>query len=347
MKHIRSLAALALALTMALSLTGCGEEEEHSRQIVAMDTVMSLRAYGSNGEAGLDAAASVINALDAMLDPERSGSAVYGINNSNGTPTAVTGQVTEMLSVAETVYERSGGALDPTVYPLVKIWGFIDGQYRVPSESEITSALELVGYDQVHVSSVSNSDSTLVTLPQGVQLSFAALAKGCAAKYAAQAMAAAGVEAAVISLGGNVQTLGVKPDGTDWNVAIQDPEDANTYVGILSVGETAVVTSGGYQRYFTAGDGTTYQHILDPATGYPADTDLLSVTIVCSDGTMADALSTALYVLGERGAKSYYDTYGDGFEMVLVTDDGRTIVSGGLSDLFTANGSRTVEYYRR
>ena len=129
--------------------------------------------------------------------------------------------------------------------------------------------------------------------------------------------------------------------------AVQDPENTNSYVGILSVGETAVVTSGGYQRYFVASNGTTYQHIIDPSTGRPADTDLLSVTIVCEDGTMADALSTALYVLGESGAKSYYETYGTDFDMVLVTDDGRIVVSGGLTDAFEAYGDRTVEYVRR
>ena len=82
-------------------------------------------------------------------------------------------------------------------------------------------------------------------------------------------MAAEGVTSAIISLGGNVQTLGTRPDGSDWNVAIQDPEDTNSYAGILSVGETAVVTSGGYQRYFVAKDGTVYQHIIDPSTGRP------------------------------------------------------------------------------
>ena len=106
------------------------------------------------------------------------------------------------------------------------------------------------------------------------------------------------------------------------------------------------MTAGGYQRYFVASDGTVYQHIIDPSTGRPAASGLLSVTIVCEDGTMADALSTALFVLGERGAEEYYKTY-DGFEMVLVTSDGRTIVSGGLTDMFEPNGTREVEYVRR
>ena len=204
-----------------------------------------------------------------------------------------------------------------------------------------------MGFDKVSINRMSDADTSLVTLPSGTELSFASVAKGCAAKYAAQAMANVGVTSAIISLGGNVQTLGLRPDGSNWNVAVQDPENTNSYVGILSVGETAVVTSGGYQRYFVASNGTTYQHIIDPSTGRPADTDLLSVTIVCEDGTMADALSTALYVLGESGAKSYYETYGTDFDMVLVTDDGRIVVSGGLTDAFEAYGDRTVEYVRR
>ena len=346
MRYIRRIAALALVCALALGLSGCGEDERYDAQIFAMDTVMSLTAYGSSGEAGLTAAQNVINALDLMLDPEREGSAVYNINHASGSGTSITGQISEMLSVAETVYERSGGALDLTVYPLVKAWGFIDGQYRVPSKAEITSLLNNVGFDKVRVTSMSDTDTSLLTLPTGTELSFASVAKGCAAKYAIQAMASEGVESAIISLGGNVQTLGLRPDGSNWSVAIQDPENTNSYAGILSVGETAVVTSGGYQRYFVASDGTTYQHIIDPATGSPAESDLLSVTIVCDNGTMADALSTALYILGEDGARDYYEEY-TGFEMVLVTDDGRTLVSGGLTDAFEPNGERTVEYVRR
>lgn len=345
MRYISKICALVMALAMAFALTGCGEDERHDSQMTAMDTVMSLTAYGSEGEAGLSAASSVITALDSMLDPERQGSTVYNMNHAGGGSTAVTGQIAEMLSVTSTVYTRTNGALDPTVYPLVKAWGFIDAQYRIPSDSEIESLLENVGFSRVTVSSLSDADSVLVSMPSGTEISFASLAKGCAAKYAIQAMAAAGVTSGIISLGGNVQTLGVKPDGSNWNVAIQDPENSSDYVGIISVGETAVVTSGGYQRYFIQ-NGVTYQHIIDPSTGRPAESDLLSVTIVCSDGTMADALSTALYVLGESGAKNYYETYGD-FEMILVTDDGRTIVSGGLTDNFEANGDRTVEYVRR
>lgn len=346
-RYIKRLAALALALCMAFSLCGCGADERHDAQAFAMDTVVGISAYGPDAEAGIAAAEGVINALDAMLDPEREGSAAWNINHSSENGGAVvTGQVTELLETAQSVYERSGGGLDLTVYPIVKAWGFIDGHYRVPSESEIKSLLGGVGFDKLSFNPMSDSDSSIVSLPAGTEISFASVANGCAAKYAARAMASAGVESAIISLGGNVQTLGTKPDGSNWSVAIQDPENTNDYACIISVGEAAVVTTGGYQRYFTGSDGTVYQHIIDPGTGYPSESNLLSVTVVCGDGSLADALSTALYTLGEDGAKAYYDTYG-GFDMVLVTDDGRMIVSSGLHDNFDSSGERRVEYVRR
>ena len=138
----------------------------------------------------------------------------------------------------------------------------------------------------------------------------------------------------IISLGGNVQTLGLKPDGTEWKVAVQDPANTSSYLGVVSVGETAVVTSGGYQRYFTDSRGTTYQHIINPTSGYPVTNTLQSVTIICSDGTMADSLSTAMYVLGESRAISYWRTYG-GFEMILVTKDSQIICTKVLIEEFT------------
>ena len=160
---------------------------------------------------------------------------------------------------------------------------------------------------------------------------------------AIQAMRDAGVTSGVVSLGGNVQTLGKKPDGSDWNIAVQDPNDTGSYLGYLTVGETAVITSGSYQRFFTEG-GQKYHHILSPKTGLPVNNGLLSVTIVCEDGTMADCLSTAMFVLGPQAALNYWRTYG-GFEMVLVKSDGHVILTNGLYGKFTPNGDNYVVQY--
>lgn len=343
MKKLKGPIAVLLGLCLLAALAGCGESKAQEKQIFSMDTVMTLTAYGKNADAGLDSAVGVINSMDTMFDPENENSDVYAVNHAKGQPTVVHGQVAEMLKTATTVYSRSDGALDLAIYPLVKAWGFVDGQYTVPSGDTISALLGDIDFSKVKLTDFADAGDYLVTVPDGMELTFGAVAKGCASNYAIAALRAAGVTSAIVSLGGNVQTLGTKPDGSDWNVAVQDPNDTGSYVGILSVGETAVVTSGGYQRYFEQ-DGVRYHHILDPATGYPADSGLLSVTVVCTDGTMADALSTALFVLGEDKALDYWRTYG-GFDLVLVTDDDRVVVTSGLYEDFQAYGDRyTCDY---
>jgi thiamine biosynthesis lipoprotein len=342
MKHTRIFsdrakrcAALLLCLCMALALPACGENRKVTREIYAMDTVMTLTAYGDNAEAGLNAAESVIMAMDVMLDPELPTSTVYAINHANGSSVVVSAQIAKMLTTAKTVYDQSGGALDLSIYPLVKRWGFVDQKYYKPTEAEIAEDLSRLCFDQMVLTSFPSSGSYSLTIPAYGQLTFGAVAKGSAAENAIDAMRQAGVQSGIVSLGGNVQTLGLKPDGSLWKVAIQDPENPDGYVGVISVGETAVVTSGPYQRNFVI-RGVTYHHILNPATGHPSGSSLRSVTIICEDGTMADCLSTAMYVLGEAKALNYWRQYG-GFEMILITSDDRIVCTRGLLEEFTLN----------
>ena len=325
--HTRLL-ALLLCCALVLPLSACGEAKSTTQQIFAMDTVMDLTAYGKKADDGISAAISIINSMDTLLDPENERSKTYEINHAMGSSVVVNEQIAKMLRTAQTVYERSDGALDLTTYPLSKLWGFIDQNYRVPSDAEIERLLPCVDMSKVQLAATDDSANYLVTMPADMSLSFGAVAKGCASDYAIQAMRAAGVTSGVVSLGGNVQTLGKKPDGSDWNIAVQDPNDTGSYLGYLTVGETAVITSGSYQRFFTEG-GQKYHHILSPKTGRPVNNGLLSVTIVCEDGTLADCLSTAMFVLGPQAALNYWRTYG-GFEMVLVKSDGHVVLTNGL-----------------
>lgn len=180
-------------------------------------------------------------------------------------------------------------------------------------------------------------------MPAGTQISFGAAAKGYASDRAIEAMRNAGVESGIVSLGGNVQTLGLKPDGSKWTVAVEDPNDTGSYVGTLKVGETAVVTSGNYQRYFIGSDGVKYHHLIDPSTGEPANNGLVSVTVVCEDGTMADCLSTAMFVLGVNGALNYWRNYG-GFDMVMITDENEVICTSGLVEVFELTNTKDYTF---
>lgn len=355
MKHIRisskktgrtasRLIMLALCLSMLLSMSGCGEAQMSQKQVFAMDTIMTLTAYGKNADKGLNAAQQVITSLDAMLDPELSTSTTYAINNAEGENIAVSGQIAKMLSTAQHVYKRSGGALDLSIYPVTKLWGFIDDKFYLPSEEEIQAELQKLCFDKLILTSFPASGSFAVSLPAGGQLSFGSVAKGCAAENAIDAMRLSGVTSGIVSLGGNVQTLGLKPDGSNWHIAVQDPNNPASHLGVLSLGETAVVTSGSYQRNFVGIDGKTYHHIINPATGRPTENQLLSATIVCNDGTMADCLSTAMFVLGETKALNYWRENG-GFEMILVKKDNSIVCTKGLMEKFTlSNEDYTMNF---
>lgn len=336
-----------ICITMLLSLTACGETKMYQTQLYAMDTVMTLTAYGNSAEAGLSAASSVIMSMDTTLDPELETSTVYAINHAQGANVTVSGQIANMLSKAEKVYNRTNGALDLTIYPVLKRWGFIDAKYYVPTGEELAEDLSRLCFDQLVLTSFPGSGSYAVSMPSYGMLSFGAVAKGCASDNAINAMRQQGVTSGIVSLGGNVQTLGQKPDGTNWTVAIQDPNNTSSYVGVISVGETAVITSGTYQRFFTDSRGKTYHHLINPTTGIPVTNTLQSVTIICADGTMADCLSTAMFVYGESKALNYWRTYGkeDKFEMILITTDNEIICTKGLIEKFTlSNSNYSLQY---
>ena len=336
----KSFLCILLCLTMLIPLAGCGESRMEQSQIFAMNTTMTLTAFGKKATAGLRAAEGVIQSMHNMLDPNLPTSTAYAINNAVGENVVVPAQVAKMLTTAATVYKQSGGALDLSIYPLVKRWGFEDAKYYLPSDEEIYSDKLRLAYDQMTLTSFPSTGGYAVSFPAGTEISFAAVAKGCASENAIDAMRQVGVESGIISLGGNIQTLGTKPDGSLWTVGIQDPNNLASYLGVISVGETAVVTSAAYQCGFTQ-KGRTYHHLLSPVTGYPVNNTLLSATVICEDGTMADALSTALYILGENRAINYWRTYG-GFEMILVTNDNRIVCTKGLIDNFT----QTVDSYK-
>lgn len=180
---------------------------------------------------------------------------------------------------------------DITIAPLVSLWGITTDSPYVPTQQEIDALLPLVGPEHLHLS------GDTATLDDGCAIDLGGIAKGYASDRVAAIFARHGITSGTISLGGNVYVCGSKPNGQPWVVAIQDPR-SDGYAVTVALTDSFAVTSGGYQRYYTAPDGTVYQHILDPKTGYPVESDLLSVSILCDNGTMADAYSTALYVMG-------------------------------------------------
>ena len=217
-------------------------------------------------------------------------------------------------------------------------WGFTGDQFRVPEQSELNELLKHVNSDEIQIQ---EEPAHSVTLGEGQAIDLGGIAKGYTSDWVEQTFRANGIESGKISLGGNVFVLGGKPDGSDWRVGIKDPRNESGLAAILSLRDAYAITSGGYERYFEE-NGKTYHHIIDPSTGYPADSGLLSVTVVAADngpdwagagnGAMCDAFSTALFVMGEEQALDFWRNGGYDFDLVLVTEDGRVVITAGLAD---------------
>lgn len=333
---------LAGVLAAGAVLTGCGGEQKvssQSSQVFAMDTVMLLTVYGDQAQQGLDQAEQTIQKLEKLWSATDENSEIWALNHSGGNWVELSEDTREILSRGLELCALTDGALDLTAYSAVQAWGFPTGAYRVPDEAELEQLVGTIDYTQVEL------DDNQARLPEDMSLDLGAVAKGRLGEVLSQDLKELGVTSALLELGGNIQTVGTKPDGSRWRVGIQDPNSQEGgYLAIVEVADQAVVTSGDYQRYFEQ-DGQTYCHIMDPATAAPADSGVDSVSIVGSDGTVCDALSTALFVMGEeKGAQFWKDHPELDFEAIFVSQDGTIAVTEGLEEHFTlADGCQDRE----
>lgn len=312
------------------------EDKSESRDIFAMDTYMTLTAYGKNAKKALDEAVDEINNIEQLVSTGIDSSEVSQINkNGKGSVSETTGY---LIKRSKEIYDSTNGVFDITIYPIMQAWGFPTENYRVPGKKELKKLRELMGADHV----LYDEKKQEVTLnKEGMKIDLGGIAKGYTSSKVMDIFKENGISSAVISLGGNVQTLNGKPDGSDWRVAVENPADTGSYIGVLSIKDKAVITSGGYERYFKQ-DGKTYHHIIDPANGYPANNGLTSVTIVSDDGTLADGLSTSLFIMGPEKAQKYWKEHSDEFDTILVKDDGSILVSAGLAEYFTSESDFTI-----
>lgn len=307
-----------------------------SRDIFAMDTYMTLTAYGKNAKKALDEAVDEINNIEQLVSTGIDSSEVSQINkNGKGSVSETTGY---LIKRSKEIYDSTNGVFDITIYPIMQAWGFPTENYRVPGKKELKKLRGLMGADHVLYD---EKKQEVILNKEGMKIDLGGIAKGYTSSKVMDIFKENGISSAVISLGGNVQTLNGKPDGSDWRVAVENPADTGSYIGVLSIKDKAVITSGGYERYFKQ-DGKTYHHIIDPATGYPANNGLTSVTIVSDDGTLADGLSTSLFIMGSEKAQKYWKEHSDEFDTILVKDDGSILVSEGIADYFTSESDFTI-----
>lgn len=323
---------IAFAFAAGVLLWNNRAERVYSRTTFAMDTVMVFSAYGPNAPDALDEALGEVQRLDKLLSAQDPDSEVSRLNRGGVVP--VSEDTESLLRAAKEAFALTGGLFDCSVYPLMKLWGFPEKDYHVPSQERIAALLPLVDSERIDVSDGS------AQLGEGQEIDFGGIAKGYAAMCVMEIFRRHGVKNAMISLGGNVQVMGAYQGRHPWTIAVQDPFGGEDYPAVVQVRDSAVVTSGGYQRFFVE-DGKRYCHILDPRSGMPAESDLSSVTVVTPDGVLADALSTALFVMGAEDAARFWREH-DGFEIVLIDAGGKVFVSEGLSQNVDAPGGFTL-----
>lgn len=305
-----------------------------------MDTVLQETIYGSRDLTG------DIQPLLEKLEKEKlswreADSEAAQINSrcQNGETVTMSEDFYRWVEVSLDLAEKSGGAFDPTIGNLTRLWNIEGENPVVPPQAEIDEVLSHVGYENI---SIEEKDKT-ISMAADCTLDLGAVGKGIACDVVRNYLRGQEeVSGAVIAVGGSILTWGSKPDGSDWSVAVQDPKgEDGSYMGVLQLAGTACVsTSGDYEKYFEK-DGKRYHHILDPADGYPSESGLSSVTVVCPDagewkeyaGLLSDGLSTACFVLGEERGRELLEQYG--MEGVFIDKEKNVTVTDGLTETFS------------
>lgn len=361
-KYVTGL-CLAMAISLGI-LGGCGasqevntekapqqlqgtraesEPEKYTSSFIAMGTICSSIVY-STGEDITEEVTELLKQIEEEYISWRvEGSEINKLNASAGKQSLqVSAKLAQMLENTLDISKKSKGALDPTLGRIARLWDIDGDNPRVPEPQEIASLLCQDGYKKIQI-----QDRQSVTLEdEKVSIDLGAVGKGIGCDEAVDFLKQQkDVSGGVISVGGSIVTYGEKPDGSSWNVAINDPEESGeSYLGVLNLtGEHFVSTSGDYEKYFEQ-DGVRYHHILDPKTGYPAESGLCSVTVITDNGLLSDGLSTACFVLGLEEGMKLVEEYQA--EAIFVDKEEQIYCTDGIKDAFTlmdGNGYQLVE----
>lgn len=303
-------------------------------EIFAMDTYMQVTCYGKRCKEALQASLDEIRRLDALFSVGLADSEIARLNQTG--EATLSSDSACVLTEALRIFTATNGAFDCTVYPVMQLWGFLTSHPSVPAQEDLNAALLTVGSGKLEF----DTETRHLTLGDADGIDFGGIAKGYTSDRLMEIFEEYDLVSGCVSLGGNVQFYKTKTDGGLWRCGIKNPADpkSENYLGILSTSDTAVITSGAYERNFTdEKTGKTYHHIIDPKTGYPAESGLCSVTVVAKSGMTADALSTALYVMGLDKAETFWRAHRDEFDMILQADDQTVYITEPLKDQFRSD----------
>ncbi|MCK4257754.1 MAG: FAD:protein FMN transferase [Halanaerobiales bacterium] len=326
---------IVFVLIIALFLSACGNETSEDDQFDVRDsfimgTIVTVKVYGSNRKNVAVMVLQELKRIENLMSVNIKDSEVSLINANAGVkPVKVSLDTFLVIKRAVEYSEKTEGLFDPSIGPLVQLWGIGKSDEKVPDQAELEKVLPLVNYKNIILD---EKESTVYLTKSGMMIDVGGIAKGYAADKAIEIYKDNKVKSAFINIGGNVMVHGIKPDKTLWKIGIQDPRAIrDELMGVISLGDQAVVTSGDYERYFIE-DGVRYHHILNPKTGQPARTGLMSVSLIGKSSFDADALSTSIYLLGREKGLVLAEKMG--YEVIIVDSDKNVTISDGIKDRF-------------
>jgi len=333
----KNIILLSILLVFLLILTACGNRGEELPEVednaFLMDTLVQMRAHGENAEIAVEESMERIREIENLMSKTIETSDIYKLNNNPKTEIELDSESMNVLEKALNYAELTAGDFDPTIGALVELWGIGTEDAAVPDQSEIESALANTGYKYLSL-----TENSAEITKDGVKIDLGGIAKGYAAEEVKKVVQKHDVKHAFVNLGGNVLVIGDKVDGSPWKIGIQDPrEGRGNVMAVVDAVDKTIVTSGNYERYFEE-NGKLYHHIIDPKTGYPAENNLLSVTIISENSFDADALSTAVYVMGLQKGMRFIEKLED-VDVMFITEDLDVYLSSGLKDIMNINDS--------
>ena len=305
-----------------------------------LHTVVQMQVYHEGVEDVMQEAIDYMAEMETLLSTNVEGSDVYRINRNAGIePVEVQPETMEIIKRSIQIAEESDGLFDISIGVLTDLWQIGSDDARVPEESEIIEAVNLIDYEKI---SIDEENMTVMLEEEGMSLELGGISKGYIGSGIVEIFEENNITTAIINLGGNVVVMGTSPSNEDgWNVGVQDPDEVRgEIVGTQRVINAAIVTSGIYERYLEV-DGTKYHHIMDPRTGYPLDNEISGVTVFAPTSFDGDSYSTALFLMGIEEGIEFINSK-DGFEVAYVDKEGGVHLSAGIQDSFNLTNE---EYY--
>jgi len=309
-----------------LLIPGCaGKQEPYSETRFLMGTLVDIVVYEKEEIAAplVRQAYARMSEIERACDARSTESPLAKLRHGEGV--VLSGDAALVMKTAMAVAVATSGAFDPTLGQLVDLWGFSNGNPRLPEKDEIRSALGWAGYRRI-------PDSGCCLEGPKAWLDLGGVAKGYAVDEAVRLLREGGIGSGIVNAGGDLRSFGLKPGKHKWKIGIQHPDDPQDLAGVLNVEEASVATSGDYQRYFDM-DGVRYHHILDSSTGYPARSGIRSATVLAPDCALADALATAAFVMGPEKGLGMLEERED-VEGILISDDGTYHMTSGIGRIY-------------